>query len=305
MQADASPIPEYLRRQMRGRQREYTHTRPNATNFHQMKNVSFDVNVPTIFHITERIRIYEMALNDRLQQLRDEYIVEFGQPPTRPRRDHPDTIRRFPDGSTMRGSQRPQRRSRGLLDHSASHPPSKRDRSDRHDGHDSQRKKGRGNLTKAQQRDESRLATARHTQNNTRDYNALRLGPPIPIARNPLDQTALRHAHDALERNNDTIYRLATEVANQLRSAPRTRTRYPHLSSIVQNQDLREGEALEDAQHLQDFERHSTHLGRNFANQIRALSAHPPTNIQNTQDGGTDRPPRPPVPGSESEHDSE
>ena len=270
-----------------------------------MKNVSFDVNIPTIFHITERIRIYEMALSDKLRQLRAVYIDEFGPPPNRPRRDHPDTLRRFPDGSTMRGSQRPPRRSRGLLDHTADHPPSKRDRSDRPDGHDSQRKKGRGNLTRAQQREESRLANARHTQNNTRDYNALGLGPPIPIARNPLDQAALRFAHDALEGNNGTIYRLAQEVANQLRRAPRTRTRYPHLSSIVRDQDIREGETREDAQHLQDFERHSTHLEQNYANQIRTLSAHPPTNTQNTQDGGTDRPPRPPVPGSESEHDSE
>ena len=99
------------------------------------------------------------------------------------------------------------------------------------------------------------------------------------------------------------MHNLSTDVANQLRRAPHVRNRFPHLP-IVRDQDIPQGETREDAQHMQDYERHTIHLEQNYANQIRTLSDHPP-NTHNSQDGGTDRPPRPPIPGSESEHESE
>ena len=43
-----------------------------------MKNVCFDAIVPMLFHITERIRIYEEALKGNISQLKDEYRKEFG-----------------------------------------------------------------------------------------------------------------------------------------------------------------------------------------------------------------------------------
>ena len=54
------------------------------TNHEQMKNVCFDAIVPTLFHITERIRIYEEALKGNIPQLKDDYKREFGPFADRP-----------------------------------------------------------------------------------------------------------------------------------------------------------------------------------------------------------------------------
>ena len=179
--------------------RDHVYTRPTDSNYHQIKNVSFDVNAPTIFHITEKIRIYEAALSDELQQLRRGYIDEFG-----------NFQGWYPDGSLHTNTRR--------------FPPSgKRDRSrsPRKQGQNPQRKFHRGPLSIAQQRTESRLATNKFKQRETKTYNELGLGPRIPIARDPNDQATVKYAHKALQEEIKAISDLSDQAANLLRDEPR------------------------------------------------------------------------------------
>ena len=77
---------------------QYYRTFPNMTNYDQMKNVCFDSKTPTLFHITERIRIYDEVLRGNLPNLMRDYRNEFGQFPAYPYSKDYRCQRTFPDG---------------------------------------------------------------------------------------------------------------------------------------------------------------------------------------------------------------
>ena len=154
---------------------------------------------------------------------------------------------------------------------------------------------------KAQQRTESRLASNRFRQREVKAYNELGLGPRIPIARDPNDQATVEFAHNALQGNTRVVHDLSERAANLLRDTPRVRSRYPHLPKI-RDGDIPKNTKRVEAQHIHDYERHAKHLEKQYAEQIRNLIDQPPNN-ENSQDGSLLS--RPPIPGSESEHDSE
>ena len=132
-------------------------------------------------------------------------------------------------------------------------------------------------------------------------YNDIGLGPKIPIAKDPNEQEALEFAYKALHGNSNLIPDLAGQAADTLKRTPSVRQRYAHLP-IIRDHEVTNDLKRVDAQHMYDYERHVGHLEKRYAEQIRALAKEPLMH-DNSQDGTQQL--RPPIPGSDSSHNSE
>ena len=71
-------IAGHLEKDLHNSAKEYDRTVPTMTNEDHIKSVCFDGCTPTLFHITERINIYQKANAGKLHEVRAPYEEESG-----------------------------------------------------------------------------------------------------------------------------------------------------------------------------------------------------------------------------------